>query len=567
MHGAPGRRSLAGIAAICLVGVATGLILQPAGCNQTAHLALVKALADGTPRIDGYAAETCDTAYIDGHYYAAKAPGLALATVPWYGALRLAGLAVEQAPRTSSWPEAMLELPRRATWQVSIVGATLAALLLLLLVRSAAEWVVPGYGAAAAVLLGIGSLVLPFSTLFFAHVLAATLGFAAFWLLLRDRRSVERRTPLVVVAGVLAGLAIVVEFPLGIVAIGLAAYAGLRRVVPYALGAVAGVLPLAAFNTWAFGSPLDLSYENAVIEPGSSGHDVIGANDEGLFGLTLPSLRSTGELLASDKGLLVLTPLAAAGVGGLVVLLRGTARREATLALGVAAAFLLYNSSYYVPFGGWVPGPRFLIATLPFLALGVAAALRAAPLTTTALAAPSVLAMVGATLAEPLAEPGSGAGLWLDRWRDASFTNTVVTEAGGGNGWSATAPVLVILVAAVGLAAWSLPRIVVTRRDVVLALVAFGTWVVLAHAAPDLLELDRNVDQVTGLAAVVALLAVAVLAWLAAARVGPAAAAGVLLLAVLLAPGVSSHSKWALLVVIASGAIVGLSVARMAPRT
>jgi hypothetical protein len=64
-----------------------------------------------------------------------------------------------------------------------------------------------------------------------------------------------------------------------------------------------------------------------------------------------------------------------------------------------------------------------------------------------------------------------------------------------------------------------------------------------------------------------ALVAEAVLAWLAAARVGPAAAAGVLLLAALLAPGVSSHSKWALLVVLASGAIVGLSFTRMAPRT
>ena len=567
MHRAPGRRSLAGIAAICLVCLAAALVFQPVGCNQTAHLGLVKALSDRTPRIDAYAAETCDTAYIDMHYYAAKAPGLALATTPWYGALRLAGLAVDRAPRASSWPEGMLELPRRATWQVSVFGATLAALLLLLLVRSAAARIVPGYGAASAVLLGIGSLVLPFSTLFFAHVLAATLGFAAFWLLLRDRRSADSSRPVVVAAGVLAGLAIVAEFPLGIVAIALAAYGGLERLAPYAVGAVIGVLPLAAFNRWAFGSPLDLSYENAVIEPGSSGHDVVGANDEGLFGLTLPSLRSAGELLASDKGLLVLTPLAAAGVGGLIALLRGTARREATLALGVSAAFLLYNSSYYLPFGGWVPGPRFLIAALPFVALGIAAALRAAPLTAAVLAAPSVLSMVGATLTEPLAEPGSGVGLWLDRWRGASFTSTLVTEAGGGNGWSAATPVLVLLVAALGLAAWSLPSVVLTRRDLVLALVAFGTWVVLAHAAPDLLELDRAVDQVTGLAAVVALLAVAVLAWLAAARVGPAAAAGVLLLALLLAPGVSSHSKWALLVVLASGAIVGLSLTRMAART
>ena len=173
--------------------------------------------------------------------------------------------------------------------------------------------------------------------------------------------------------------------------------------------------------------------------------------------------------------------------------------------------------------------------------------------------------MVGATLAEPLAEPGSGAGLWLDRWRDASFTNTLVTEAGGGNGWSAASPVLVLLVAALCLAAWSLPRVVLSRRDVVPALVAFGTWVVLAHAAPDLLEPGLAVDQVTGLATVVALLAVAVLPG--SPRRGSAPP-----------PRASSFSRpssrlrldafeAALLVVLASGAIVGLSFTRMAART
>ena len=541
------------------------LVLQPTGCNQTAHLALVTSLRDGTPSIDRYAAETCDTAFIDGRYYAAKAPGLALLTLPWYAGLRLAGAAVDDRPRALRWPAAMLELPRRATWQVSLWGATLAALVLLLATRSAAERLVPGYGAAAAVLLGLGTLVLPFSTLFFAHVLAATLGFGAFWLLQRDRRS-DRRTGWVVAAGVLAGLAIVVEFPLGIVAVGLAAYAGRERLLPYVAGALMGVLPLAAFNAWAFGSPFELAYENAVIDPGASGHDVVGANDEGLFGLTFPRLRATAELLASDKGLLVLTPIAAAGIGGLVVLLRGPARREATLALGLVAAFLLYNSSYFLPFGGWVPGPRFLIASLPFLALGLAAALRSAPLTTTALAVPSVLAMVGATLAEPLTMPGTGVGLWLDRWRDASFTNTVVTEAGGGTGWLAVAPVLLLLVTVIGLAAWSLPRTPLGRSDLVLAVVALGLWVVLAHAAPDLLELDRAVGQTTGLVTVVALLAVAACGWLTAERAGIRAAAGVVLLGVLLLPGVSSHSKWALLVVLASGAIVALSLARSEAR-
>ena len=216
------------------------LVLQPPGCNQTAHLALVTSLLDGTPSIDRYAAETCDTAFIEGRYYAAKAPGLALLTLPWYAGVRLAGVAVGDRPRAPRWPEAMLELPRRATWQVSLWGATLAALVLLLVARSAAERLVPGYGTGAAVLLGLGTLVLPFSTLYFAHVLAATLGFCAFWLLQRHRRS-GGRTGWVLGAGLLAGLAIVVEFPLGIVAVGLAAYAGRERLVPYAVA-----------RSWAF---------------------------------------------------------------------------------------------------------------------------------------------------------------------------------------------------------------------------------------------------------------------------------------------------------------------------
>lgn len=548
--------------------MAAALVLQPSGCNQTAHLALVKALHDGTPKIDRYAGETCDTAYIDGHYYAAKAPGLALLTEPWYAALRVVGLDAEPHASGLAYPEGMLALPRTATWQVSLWGATLAALLLLLLVRWAAEVLVPGYGTAAAVLLGLGTLVLPFSTLFFAHVLSATLGMASFCLLLHHRcRGGRAAVP--VAAGALVGVAVVVEFPLAILAVALAVYLGLgrRRLVPYGLGLAAGTVPLVAFNVWAFGSPFDLSYENAVIQPGESGHDVIGANDKGLFGLTVPSARSAAELLASDKGLLVLTPLALAGVGGLLALRRGPARREANLALAVCGAFLLYNSAYFLPFGGWVPGPRFLIPALPFLALGIAAALRAMPLTTVALAAPSVAAMVGATLAEPLAEPGKGAGLWLERWRAADFAETVVTRAGRGNGWEAVVPVLAAIVVAIVLAASTLPRTRHQQRDALLALVAVFLWVVLAASGPELLELDRAVGQSTGLAAVVGLLLVAVASWLALRRFGVRAAAGAAVLGVLAIPGVASHSKWALLVVVASAAIVAGTFLRLEPRT
>ena len=562
------RRRAAEYGAICLVVVAAALVLQPSGCNQTAHFALVKALHDGTPKIDRYAGETCDTAYIDGHYYAAKAPGLALLTEPWYAALRVVGLDAEPHASGLAYPEGMLALPRVATWQVSLWGATLAALLLLLLVRWAAELLVPGYGAAAAVLLGLGTLVLPFSTLFFAHVLSATLGMASFCLLLRHRRR-GGRVAVPVAAGALVGVAVVVEFPLAILAVALAVYLGLGRgrLVPYAIGLAAGIVPLVAFDTWAFGSPFDLSYEHAVIEPGGSGHDVIGANDEGLFGLTVPSLRAAAELLASDKGLLVLTPLALAGVGGLLALRRGAARREANLALGVCGAFLLYNSAYFLPFGGWVPGPRFLIPALPFVALGIAAALRAMPLTTRR-AGRAVGRRDGrrhARRASRGAGPGSralaGALARIGLHRDGRHACRRRKRLGGRR---PRAP---------GDRRRSRPRSVhasadrLQERDAGLALVAVFLWIVLAASGPELLELDRAVGQSTGLAAVVGLLLAAVASWLALRRYGIRAAAGAAVLGVLAVPGVASHSKWALLVVVGSAVIVAVTFVRLEPRT
>jgi hypothetical protein len=65
---------------------------QPAGSNQDAHYALVRALALGTPRIDRTIHEvgvqgSRDISHYRGHYHAAKAPGFAFLNLPVYMAL------------------------------------------------------------------------------------------------------------------------------------------------------------------------------------------------------------------------------------------------------------------------------------------------------------------------------------------------------------------------------------------------------------------------------------------------------------------------------------------------
>jgi hypothetical protein len=251
---AVGRRRR-GVAAIVALVAASAVLLQPFGYNQGSQLALVKALADGTARIDAYRDYSGDESYYRGHFYSDKAPGLALATLPAYEALRAA------------------HLPR-GVHVLSLWSVVLPAAILLLLVRDLGERVEPGYGTAAAATLAVATLLLPFTGMFFAHALSALLGFAAFALLWREREGPERLA-VVALAGLLAGLAVTVEYPLFLVACALAVYAlsrsgRVRRAAGYCLGFVVGVAPLAAYNRWAFGSVLHPAYADVTAAHGTS---------------------------------------------------------------------------------------------------------------------------------------------------------------------------------------------------------------------------------------------------------------------------------------------------------
>jgi hypothetical protein len=507
---------------------AYSVLLQPPGCNQTAHYSLVESLVHGSPRIDAYHDQTCDTAYLGGHYYAAKAPGLAIAVAPWYAILHAVGAVATNPSTESGFPQAMLALPRRALWAVGLFGAVLPALLLVLLVKLVAGRIAPRCGLPVAAAVGLGTMVLPFATVLFAHELASCLGFAAFALLFVWNRPVW--------AGVAAGLAVTVDFPLAIIAAALAVYAW-RRAGPFAAGTVVGVLPLLTFNTWAFRNPFHLSYANAVLNPGKTGHDVLGANASGFFGIGVPSARVGAELLLSPRGLVILSPVLLAALAGLWRL----RTREAALGAAVFVIFVVYNAGYYTPFGGYVPGPRFLIATVPFLSIGLAVAFRDWPLATTVLGAFSIGAMTVATAAEPLLG-NDDTHSWIVRWQHGDFAYDVLVH---GHGWGAALPFLLAVAVAAGCAATQLPRLVLTRS----AVVAIVGVTVLFLAAPDLLHTDRAVSQSTGLIA----LAVLTLA-LTAAIVGGVWIAGIPLLALTL-PGFAAHTKQSLLVAACSLAL------------
>ena len=556
-----------GVAAVVTLGVAWGLVMHQMGWAQTAHFAQVRAFADGQAQIDRWHWETNDKAWVDGHFYSVKSPGMAAITTPLYiaikdlGGEKLARAAVDNENRTAhpQWHpdgvvplenygydverglrvEAAVQQETPIVWALTLIAAVIPALLLLLGVRWAGDRFVPGYGTAAAVTLGMATIVMTFAAEFFSHVISAGLGFAAFLVLMREREG-PGRPWLVAAAGLLAGLAVTFEFQTGLVGVVLFFYALsrphkagrpdetgrswrsalalrpriiLRRASAYAAGAFAGALPMLAFNLWAFGNPLKLAYGYAVAFPGASGHDKLGLNSHGFFGITAPRFDSAVELLLAGRGLLVLTPIVVMSVVGVILMRRRGHRPEANVILAIAAVYFIYNAGYWLPFGGGTPGPRFLIPALPFLALGLPFAYRRLPALTLGLAIPSALFMLVGTLTYPLIGM-QGIGTWADWLVQGRLEHTVLTAFGVTNAWLAIAPFLAALLTAVVLAFRATPA--TALRDYWIAVPALAGWACVAAVGPaiagdDISTFNRGNSSVLWLIAAGVLLALVTL--------------------------------------------------------
>ncbi len=372
------------LAAILLVGLSYATVIQSFSWNQTSHYDLIRTLNDDGTTIDKYQSNTGDKAEYHGHYYSARAPGLALFALPFYDALNVVG--------AESWTDAHVAPPNHPgdemIYLIGLWANVLPGLLLLVLVWRVAERFEPGYGAAAAVALGLGTMVLPLSTLLFSHVFTTFLAFAAFWIMLREREGPP--SPMLLgVAGLAMGYAFSSEYPTFFAALVLGGYLLSRRDArtpalivrrggAYVLGGLIGIVPLLLYNHYAFGSWTHLAYSN------------IPRQKQGFFGIDLPSLRVLATLLLDSRGLLTISPVLILGGLGTVLLYKRGNRAEALTITGICICYLGYNSGYYLPFGGGFMGPRFLITTLPFLAFPIALALKRWPGPTVALAGASI---------------------------------------------------------------------------------------------------------------------------------------------------------------------------------
>jgi hypothetical protein len=282
----------------------------------------------------------------DGHLYSKKGVGSALAGAPFY------------------W--LALRLPQ--------VGAVRALMLANALITALTGWLVYacvlllGYRLVVAVLaglaFGLGTMAWPYAKYFFSEPLIALGLVLALWGLLayRQRGGVWLAFLTGVGLGIslLAKVANVVVWPL-FLAYGAWVAFERQKIVPQhrartlLASAVALLLPLVAagltvvaYNVARSGQPLDLGY----------------AADETFstplwYGLA-------GFLISPGKSLFLYSPILLASLLGIPALLRRD-MPTALLCLSVVAAFPLLYGRWFMWWGGWSWGPRFLV---PFSILG-----------------------------------------------------------------------------------------------------------------------------------------------------------------------------------------------------
>jgi len=478
------RSKRVALVAILLVGVAYATMIQSFSWNQTSHFDLIRSLNVERTNIDQYRDNTGDEVEYKGHIYSARAPGLALFALPFYDTLK--AFDAEKVARSSEAQKGEDEM----IYFVGLWGNVLPGLLLLLLVWRIAERFEPGYGAAAAVALGLGTMVLPLSTLLFSHVFTAFLGFAAFALMLRERDG-PAAPSLLALAGLAMGYAVGAEYPVFFVAAVLGLYllsrrdaltprGVLTRAGAYIGGGIVGIVPLLLYNHYAFHSWTHLAYSD------------VQRQKHGFFGIDLPSLKVLVTLLFDSRGLLAISPVLIMGAVGTTILYRRGKRAEALTVLGVCLCYVGYNSGYYLPFGGGFMGPRFLTTMLPFLAFPIAIAIKRYPGPTIALAAVSIATTEIATITHPLVGYENETVVWTRFLSQGFFQPTIASAFGAGRGWGAIWPFLLAAGLGVLLAGYATTRMRMSAATLLAGALALLAWGLFAAIAPTALGIDHQ---------------------------------------------------------------------------
>lgn len=343
------------------------------GWNQNSRFDLLRAIVERhTLQIDAYQANTGDKAHFRGHYYSEKAPGLVFLAVPFAFAARAGMRAVGMDPESARGEYALSYIVTACA--VALPTALAGMCLFFLALRFGADATGAGFGV---VVMAIGTPMLAYASLFWAHALVAACLVFAFTAAVRVGDSTNAQVDFwwALAVGLAAGWATVTEYPAAPVSALLAFFAlgqvwrkgtadRWRVVFGVGIGAAICAGVLFGYLYAAFGA-LRPSY--AYYDPNSFSF----MQQQGYLGLTYPHPDRLLKLLfGCSRGLLFASPVQAGAFVGLWLL----RRRVRAVAWVIVAYYFLFNASFYWWKAGLTFGPRYAGACIPLLCLGLGVA-------------------------------------------------------------------------------------------------------------------------------------------------------------------------------------------------
>ena len=346
------------------------------GWNGNSRLDLTFAFVqEGRLTIDSFHNQegtyTRDKAIYDGHYYTSKAIGSSLVAsffyFPLYHLQKLLNIKLD-------WGEVKYLL---TILSIGLPSALVGSLMYMLCKQVTGNRF---HSYVATLSICLGTMMFPFSAIFFGHQLAGSFLFGAFFLIFQLKvDSLYRRKGVLFLVGFLLGFALITEYPVAPIVLILTIYyfvvmftsgvtnRGLVVMLP-AFGALFPIAFALAYNTAVFGNPIATGYTHSVVEAFQQNQT------QGLVGIGWPNLKVMFFMTAHPAfGMFWQSPLLIMAFIGIWFMVRSSVyKTEALVSLAAFFSLLILYSGFYNWWGGWTFVPRYLVPMVPFLCLPLA---------------------------------------------------------------------------------------------------------------------------------------------------------------------------------------------------
>ena len=362
------------LAAILLLGSA--YFYQDPEWNGNSRLVLVRAVVEqGRLEIDDYHEAphwaTGDKAFFNGHFYSDKAIGASLLAVPIYFVLYHVSTSLGAALGSHFIKHVLTTVVMGGAFV--LCGLAMYSIALRI---TGQAW----RSALCTLVLAFGTMLWPYSAVFYGHLPAAAFLTLTFALLLDASASGRSdSSPNWFWIGISVSMAFISDYTSALVIVGLAVYAvftlrnlDMRGRIRAAWTAVPGILLplliLVAYNMAIYGKPLAFGYAYEVEE---RFQEIMGT---GIMGIRMPTLGASYHISFDPRfGLFWLSPvLILAPIGYVVAFKDRRFRAEALLSMFAFAVMFAMNAASFLWYGGSAFGPRLLISALPFLVVPLA---------------------------------------------------------------------------------------------------------------------------------------------------------------------------------------------------